>query len=86
MTQRRRIIVGRTVVFARHASPAEAPPRVEFVSGAIDEFVIAVTPVFIGDGIPLIARRHRHVPLELQSVECFEDGFVQLCYHVQSRA
>ena len=31
---------------------------------AIDEFVISVVPVFIGDGIPLIARRHRHVPLE----------------------
>jgi len=30
---------------------------------AIDEFVIIVAPVFIGDGIPLIARRHRHVPL-----------------------
>src|SRR5436190_13613747 len=27
---------------------------------AIDEFVVSVVPVFIGDGIPLIARRHRH--------------------------
>jgi dihydrofolate reductase len=49
---------------------------------AIDEFVISVTPVFIGDGIPLIARRHRHVPLELHSVERFEDGLVQLHYRV----
>ena len=39
---------------------------------AIDEFVISVVPVFIGDGIPLIAQRHRHVPLDLQSVERFE--------------
>src|SRR4029079_11394268 len=38
---------------------------------AIDEFVVTVAPVFIGDGIPLIARRHRHVPLDLQSVERF---------------
>jgi dihydrofolate reductase len=53
---------------------------------AIDEFVISVAPVFIGDGIPLIARRHRHVPLELQSVERFEDGLVQTRYRVQSRA
>ena len=30
--------------------------------------------MFIGDGIPLIARRHRDVPLELHSVERFEDG------------
>ena len=53
---------------------------------AIDEFVVSVVPVFIGDGIPLIARRHRHVPLELNSVERFDDGLVQLHYHVQKRA
>jgi dihydrofolate reductase len=51
---------------------------------AIDEFVISVAPVFIGDGIPLIARRHRHVPLELLSVERFDDGLVQSRYRVQS--
>jgi dihydrofolate reductase len=51
---------------------------------AIDEFVISVVPVFIGEGIPLIARRHRHVPLDLQSVERFEDGLVQLHYRVQN--
>jgi dihydrofolate reductase len=51
---------------------------------AIDEFVVSVVPVFIGDGIPLIARRHRHVPLDLHSVERFEDGVVQLHYHVQN--
>ncbi len=50
---------------------------------AIDEFVITVMPVFIGDGIPLIARRHRHVPLELQSIERFENGAVQLHYRMQ---
>jgi dihydrofolate reductase len=50
---------------------------------AIDEFVISVVPVFIGDGIPLIARRHRHVPLHSQSVERFDDGLVQLRYRMQ---
>ena len=53
---------------------------------AIDEFIISVVPVFIGDGIPLIARRHRHVPLDLHSVERFEDGVVQLHYRVQNNA
>jgi len=53
---------------------------------AIDQFVISVAPVFIGDGIPLIARRHRHVPLELHSVERFEDGLVQLHYLVQNHS
>jgi dihydrofolate reductase len=52
---------------------------------AIDELVISVVPVFIGDGIPLIARRHRHVSLDLQSVERFEDGVVQLHYRVLRR-
>jgi len=53
---------------------------------AIDEFVISVVPIFIGDGIPLIARRHLHVPLSLESVERFEDGLVQLRYTVQGAA
>ena len=52
---------------------------------AIDEFVISMAPVFIGDGIPLVARRQRHVPLELMSSERFEDGLVQLHYRVVSR-
>lgn len=52
--------------------------------GAIDELVITVAPVFIGDGIPLMTRRHRHVPLELDSVEQFENGVVQLRYQVQN--
>jgi dihydrofolate reductase len=51
---------------------------------AVDQFVISVIPIFLGDGIPLIARRHREVPLELQSVESFEDGLVQLHYRVGS--
>ena len=50
---------------------------------AIDEFVVSVVPVFIGDGIPLIARRHRHTPLELKSVEKFDDGLVQLHYKMK---
>ena len=50
---------------------------------AIDEFVISMAPVFIGDGIPLIAPRHRHVLLELLNVERFDDGLVQLHYRVQ---
>ena len=49
---------------------------------AIDEFVVSVVPVFIGDGIPLIARRHRQVELDLEKVERFEDGLVQLHYRL----
>ena len=50
---------------------------------AIDEFVISVVPMFIGEGIPLIAPRHREAPLRLLSVQRFPDGVVQLHYAVQ---
>ena len=50
---------------------------------ALDELVLTVAPVFIGEGIPLIARRHRHTPLALQSADRFENGVVQLHYRVE---
>ena len=49
---------------------------------AIDEFIVTVIPVFIGEGIPLIAPRHREVPLRLLSLEQFPDSVVQLHYEV----
>ena len=52
---------------------------------AIDEFIITVVPTFIGEGIPLIAPRHREVPLRLLSLRRFPDGVVQLHYDVQQR-
>ncbi len=54
--------------------------------GAIDEFIISVVPTFIGEGIPLIAPRHREVPLRLLSSQQFPDGVVQLHYEVTSAA
>ena len=50
---------------------------------AIDEFIITVVPTFIGEGIPLIAPRHREVPLRLLSLQRFPDGVVQLHYDLQ---
>ena len=51
-------------------------------AGEIDEFVISVIPIFIGEGIPLIAPRHRNVPLKLLSTKKFSDGVVKLHYAV----
>jgi dihydrofolate reductase len=50
---------------------------------AVDEFIISVIPIFIGDGLPLIAPRHREVLLRLNSVTPFPDGVVQLHYMVR---
>jgi dihydrofolate reductase len=51
---------------------------------AIDEFIISIVPIFIGEGIPLIAARHREVPLMLRSVKSFPDGVVQVHYDVRA--
>jgi dihydrofolate reductase len=51
-------------------------------AGAIDEFIVSIVPVFIGEGIPLIAARHREQPLTLRSVTPFRDGVVQVHYDV----
>lgn len=48
--------------------------------GEIDEFIIHVIPTLIGEGIPLIAPRHRNIPLVLKSVKRFKDGVVRLQY------
>jgi dihydrofolate reductase len=50
--------------------------------GEIDEFIINLIPIFIGEGIPLIAPRHRAVPLTLISSKKFGDGVVKLHYAV----
>ena len=51
-------------------------------AGEIDEFDIHVIPVFIGEGIPLIAPRHRDVPLRLLLSRNYPDGVVRLHYEV----
>ena len=52
---------------------------------AIDEFIVTVVPIFIGDGIPLIAPKHREVTLCLLSSKRFSDSVVRLHYEVQRR-
>jgi len=51
-------------------------------AGEIDEFDIHVIPVLIGKGIPLVAPRHRDVPLRLLASKKYADGVVRLRYEV----
>jgi dihydrofolate reductase len=51
-------------------------------AGEIDAFDIHVMPVFIGEGIPLVAPRHRDIPLQLRSSKKYPDGVVRLRYEV----
>ena len=52
-------------------------------AGQLDEFIIHVIPTFIGEGIPLIAPKHRLVPLKLLSARDFPDGVVRLQYAIE---
>jgi dihydrofolate reductase len=52
--------------------------------GAVDEFIVTIVPIFIGEGIPLLAPRHREVALGLLGLQQFPDGVVQVRYKVQS--
>jgi dihydrofolate reductase len=52
-------------------------------AGEIDEFIIHVIPTFIGEGIPLIAPKHRNVPLKLLSLRDYPDGVIRLHYAVE---
>jgi len=53
--------------------------------GQVDEFIIHVIPILIGEGIPLVAPRHRAAPLALVSARSFPDGVAQLHYRVERR-
>ena len=55
-------------------------------AGQIDEFIMNVIPVFIGEGIPLMQPRRRQVRLELKSSRRFRDGLVQLQYAVNPKS
>ena len=52
-------------------------------AGEIDEFDIHVIPTLIGEGIPLIAPRHRDISLRLLASQAFPDGVVRLHYEVE---
>ena len=50
--------------------------------GLIDEYVLSIHPVLLGDGIPLFKRPQPREGLRLQEVHSFESGLVQLRYVV----
>lgn len=52
-------------------------------AGEIDVVDVNVIPVFIGEGIPLIAPRHRDIELTLLETKQFSDGVVRLRYEIQ---
>lgn len=46
----------------------------------VDEIVLTVVPIVLGDGIPLFAKGEISKTMKLQKTEAFENGMVQLTY------
>ena len=53
-------------------------------AGEVDEIMIHLMPRLIGEGIPLIAPRHRDVPMKLLATRKFPDGVAMLHYAVEA--
>jgi dihydrofolate reductase len=49
-------------------------------AGEIDEFDIHIIPTLIGEGIPLVAPRHRDIDLRLLATKKYPDGVVRIRY------
>ena len=54
--------------------------------GLLDELLVTVVPVVLGQGKPLFDRRLRGAPLELTGTRTFDNGMVELRYAVQREA
>jgi dihydrofolate reductase len=50
------------------------------IHDVIDEFVISIHPVVLGDGIPLFRGPIPMAMLKLQNAQSFDTGLVQLTY------
>ncbi|OLP15422.1 riboflavin biosynthesis protein RibD [Leptolyngbya sp. 'hensonii'] len=51
--------------------------------GFLDELILSVHPIILGDGIPLITRDATlETPLELQDVKTYGTGLIQLFYRL----
>jgi dihydrofolate reductase len=48
--------------------------------GWVDELIVTVAPILLGQGIPLFAGLSHHWPLQLREVVQLPCGFVELNY------
>lgn len=49
----------------------------------IDELILTIVPIVLGDGIPLFAKGEINKILKLEKTESFQNGMVQLTYSKQ---
>jgi dihydrofolate reductase len=51
--------------------------------GVVDEMIISIAPVIIGDGLPLFPNMPKETSLELVDSTSYDTGFVTLTYRVK---
>ena len=51
-----------------------------FQLGLVDEIVITVVPIILGDGVLFFDFIGKEIPLHLKDVTAYKDGMVELCY------
>lgn len=54
-------------------------------AGQVDEFIVHVIPVLIGEGIPLLQPRVRTIQLKLVASQAYADGVMRLHYLVRRK-
>lgn len=53
--------------------------------GAVDDILVSIIPVMLGNGIPLFPEIHKDAKLQLVSCESFRNGVVNLSYRLGSK-
>ncbi|PZM83866.1 MAG: dihydrofolate reductase [Candidatus Margulisiibacteriota bacterium] len=46
----------------------------------IDEYIVSVHPILLGNGIPLFEKRHKEIPLQFTKCISYSSGLAQLYY------
>ena len=52
-------------------------------AGQVDAVDVAVVPILLGGGVPLLPSTSRRIPLELERLERYPTGILSLSYHVR---
>ncbi len=53
-------------------------------AGLIDEMIISICPIILGNGIPLFSREADLKKMQLQHTESYPTGYIQMTYSIQN--
>lgn len=53
--------------------------------GLLDELVVSIHPILLGDGVPLCNKTNLTTPLKLIKNQSYDSGLMQLTYYVSKQ-